>query len=66
MPQSSVYVNMVGLHRTLDDSYKLVFALQGWQPGAEPIPERLKEQVQFSAILLPEAVPTVSASTEAR
>ncbi len=61
LPQSSVYANMVGLHRTLEDSYKLMFGLHGWDPAQGPVPARLRQDVSFSALVLPQTLPLGSA-----
>jgi hypothetical protein len=63
LPQSSVFVNMVGLHRSLEDSYQLVFALRGWRPEEGPVPAGLDRVVPFSELILPDAPGPKAVST---
>jgi hypothetical protein len=56
LPQSSVYVNMVGLGRSMGDAYDVVNTLRDWKPGREPVPAELKQKVHFSKLLLPGAL----------
>ncbi len=51
LAQSSVFVNLVGLHRTWADACQVKGALTGWSPGQTP-PVQL-EQVRFSRLVVP-------------
>jgi hypothetical protein len=53
LPESNVFINVIGLRRSWEDAFNIQSALRGWKAGREPIPARLKEQVSFSAVLLP-------------
>jgi hypothetical protein len=52
MPQSSVFVNVVGLHRSFSEAYSLVAVLHGWRPDQEPAPDALAKQVHFSRLVV--------------
>jgi hypothetical protein len=52
LPQTSIFINVVGLRRTWWDAYRVKEALTDWGPGQTP-PARLREQVHFSRLVVP-------------
>jgi hypothetical protein len=60
LPQSSVFVNVVGLRRSWSDVYGLNAALAGWRPG-QVLPAEVRQRVNFRRLILPSSKSAVRA-----
>lgn len=62
-PNASVFVNVVGLHRPVGQTFEAVLSLLKWKPETEPVPESLKQQAHFVHLLMPQTPEEASQSS---